>query len=72
MSARTADRMPPPVLGPGPVRSLRSVIRLIWLYTVSRRLPAALALLAACAAPLRSALYGHWDAYGALQLPLTF
>ena len=72
MSARTAARMPPPVLGPGPVRSLRPVIRLIWLYTVIPRLPAALALLAACAAGLRGALYGNWDAYGALQLPLTF
>ena len=28
------------------------------------------ALLAACAAGLRGTLYGHWDAYGALQLPL--
>jgi hypothetical protein len=72
MTARTADRMPQPVLGPGPARSLRVMLRLARLYTVSRRLPAALALLAACAAGLRGALYGHWDAYGALQLPLIF
>jgi hypothetical protein len=72
MSARTADRMPPPVLGPRPGRSPWPALRLIRLYAVSRRLPAALALLAACAAGLRGALYGHWDAYGALQLPLIF
>jgi hypothetical protein len=70
MSARTADRMPPPVLGPVPGRSRRPVFRLIRLYAVSRRLPAALALLAVCAAGLRGTLYGHWDAYGAFQLPL--
>jgi hypothetical protein len=28
--------------------------------------------IAACAAGLRIALIGHWDAYGALQLPLVF
>jgi len=72
MTARTADRMPPPVLGPGPARSRRVMLRLARLYAVSRRLPTALALLAACAAGLRGALYGHWDAYGALQLPLIF
>ena len=38
----------------------------------SRRFLVALALLAACAAGLRGALYGHWDSYGALQLPLVF
>ena len=42
------------------------------LHAVSRRLPAALVLLAACAAGLRGTLYGHWDDYGALQLPLVF
>ena len=46
------------------------ILRLVWLHALSRRLPAALALLAACAAGLRGTLYGHWDAYGALQLPL--
>jgi hypothetical protein len=48
------------------------VLRLVRLHAVSRRLPLALALLAACAAGLRGTLYGHWDAYGALQLPLIF
>ena len=47
-------------------------VRLVRLHAASRRLPAALALLAACAAGLRGMLYGHWDSYGALQLPLAF
>jgi hypothetical protein len=47
-------------------------VRLVRLHAASRRLPVALILLAACAAGLRGALYGHWDAYGALQLPLVF
>ena len=47
-------------------------VRLVRLHASSRRLPAALALLAACAAGLRGTLYGHWDDYGALQLPLIF
>lgn len=48
------------------------VLRLVRLHAASRRFPAALALLAACAAGLRAALFGHWDTYGALQLPLIF
>ena len=47
-------------------------VRLVRLHAASRRLPAALVLLAACAVGLRGALYGHWDSYGALQLPLIF
>ena len=47
-------------------------VRLVRLHAASRRLPAALVLLAALAAGLRGALYGHWDSYGALQLPLIF
>jgi hypothetical protein len=46
--------------------------RLAWLYLVSRRVPAAAAVIAGCAAGLRIALVAHWDAYGALQLPLVF
>jgi hypothetical protein len=42
------------------------------LYLVSRRVPAAAAVIAGCAAGLRIALVAHWDAYGALQLPLVF
>ncbi|MGD0238870.1 MAG: hypothetical protein ABSB59_00925 [Streptosporangiaceae bacterium] len=68
MTAGTARRAP----SPGTARLASSpVLRLAWLYAASRRLPAAAGLLAACAACLRVALaYGHWDAYGALQLPL--
>ncbi len=50
----------------------RPVLRLVRLHAASRRLPATLAVLAACAVGLRGALYGHWDDYGALQLPLIF
>jgi len=46
--------------------------RLAWLYLVSRRALAAAAVIAVCAAGLRMALIAHWDAYGALQLPLVF
>ena len=42
------------------------------LHAVSRRIPAALAAIAGCAIGLRVALIGHWDSYGALQLPLVF
>jgi hypothetical protein len=47
-------------------------VRLVRLHAASRRIPAALVLLAACAAGLRGTLYGHWDDYGARQLPLVF
>jgi hypothetical protein len=53
-------------------RPLRAGMRLAWLHAASRRIPAALAAIAACAVGLRLALLGHWDAYGALQLPLIF
>jgi hypothetical protein len=46
--------------------------RTVWLHAVSRRVPVALAALAACGIGLRVALIAHWDAYGALQLPLVF
>jgi hypothetical protein len=42
------------------------------LHAASRRVPVALAAIAACAIGLRIALIGHWDTYGALQLPLVF
>jgi hypothetical protein len=47
-------------------------LRTVWLHAVSRRVPVALAAIAACGVGLRVALIGHWDAYGALQLPLVF
>jgi hypothetical protein len=50
----------------------RTGIRLVRLYVTSRRIPAAVAAIAVCALGLRTALIGHWDSYGALQLPLVF
>jgi hypothetical protein len=47
-------------------------MRLARLYAANRRVPAVLAAVAACAIGLRIALIGHWDTYGALQLPLIF
>lgn len=47
-------------------------VRLARLYAVGRRVPIAAIAIAACAIGLRIALLGHWDAYGALQLPLIF
>ena len=42
------------------------------LHAISRRVPAAVMAMAACAVGLRIALAGSWDSYGALQLPLVF
>lgn len=50
----------------------RSGLRLARLHAVSRRLPAGLAVIAACAVGLRIALLWPWDDYGALQMPLLF
>ena len=47
-------------------------VRLVRLYAASRRVPAAVAAIAACAIGLRVALVWPWDSYGALQLPLVF
>jgi hypothetical protein len=47
-------------------------VRLVRLHAASRRVPAAVAAIAVCALGLRIALTGHWDSYGALQLPLVF
>ena len=58
--------VPQPNLSPG------AAVRLAWLYAASRRIPAAVAVIVACALGLRLALTGHWDSYGALQLPLVF
>src|SRR5215470_2052826 len=51
---------------------LRSGMRLVRLYAASRRAPAAVAAIAACAIGLKIALIWHWDSYGALQVPLVF
>ena len=42
------------------------------LYATSRRVPAALVAIMACAIGLKIALFRSWDSYGALQLPLVF
>src|SRR5262249_58095752 len=65
--AATARAAAPRMTGPP-----RAGIRLVRLYAASRRIPAAAAAIAACAVGLRLALIGHWDSYGALQLPLVF
>jgi hypothetical protein len=75
MTAGTAYGVPA-TAAPGrrarPARPPRAGIRLLRLYAASRRVPAAVAAIAACAIGLRIALLGHWDSYGALQLPLVF
>ena len=75
MTARIARQTPAPEASgrsARAARSLRAGLRLARLHAASRRIPAALAAIAACAVGLRIALIGHWDAYGALQLPLVF
>ena len=74
MTAGTAGKVPTaaPDRRSRPARSPRTARRLLWLHAASRRVPAALAAIAACAIGLRIALLGHWDSYGALQLPLVF
>jgi hypothetical protein len=78
MTARGIDQVPAAATGrplPGRPQSGRprwAVTRLVRLYAVSRRIPAAAAAIAACAIGLRIALIRYWDAYGALQLPLVF
>ena len=57
---------------PRPTRPPRAGVRLVRLYATSRRVPAAVTAIVACALGLRIALTGHWDSYGALQLPLVF
>jgi len=68
MTGPAPETGPASETGPGPM----TVVRLVRLYAVSRRIPAAVLVIAACAIGLRIALIGHWDAYGALQLPLIF
>ena len=47
-------------------------VRLVRMYATSRRVPAALVAIMACAIGLKIALFRSWDSYGALQLPLVF
>jgi hypothetical protein len=66
------DVPPPPAKLAGRPWRRRPGLRLAPLYLRARRVPAALAMLAACAVALRVALAWRWDTYGALQLPLIF
>jgi hypothetical protein len=73
--ARSRSRPIPPQAPAGDQRDaqpLRTGLRLARLHAASRRIPAALVAIVACAVGLRIALLGHWDTYGALQLPLVF
>jgi hypothetical protein len=75
MTARTARNVPAaavPDRRARPARPPRAGARLLRLHAASRRVPAAVAAIAACAIGLRIALLGRWDTYGALQLPLVF
>jgi hypothetical protein len=72
MIARTAGKAPAADRETRAARRPRVAKRLLWLHAASRRVPAAIAAIAACAIGLRIALLGHWDSYGALQLPLVF
>jgi hypothetical protein len=73
MTAGTAGKVPTaaPHRKARPARPPRTARRLLRLHAASRRVPAAIAAIAACAIGLRIALLGHWDTYGALQLPLV-
>ena len=71
MTAGMAREMPAAVCKARPDWPRRGM-RLLRLHAASRRVPAAVAAIAACALGLRIALIGHWDSYGALQLPLVF
>jgi hypothetical protein len=73
MTARDLrEASPAPAGSARPTGQLRSRIALVRLHAGSRRMPPALAAIAACSVGMRIALIAHWDAYGALQLPLIF
>ena len=75
MTTGETRAVPARAAGPGAPRhtgSPRAGLRLARLYATSRRAPAAVTAIVACALGLRIALTGHWDSYGALQLPLVF
>ena len=69
MTAAATRNLPP---GSASARTVLAGLRLVHLHLASRRVPAALAAVVACAVILRIALQWQWDAYGALQLPLLF
>src|SRR5690242_2394417 len=57
---------PAPVTGPA-----HGLLRLAWLYLVSRRVPAAAALLAGFGALLWAALFWHWNVAGGAAAQLV-
>jgi hypothetical protein len=59
--------VPAPAARPGP-----AWLRLVWLYLVSRRAPAALALLAGCGALLWAALHWRWNVAGGAAAQMVF
>jgi hypothetical protein len=65
MTAASVQR-PPPGAAPAPAaaRPAVALLRLAWLYAVSRRVPAALGLLAALGALLWAALHWRWNIAG--------
>ena len=74
MTAGSAREVPAAAAGrkARPARPPRAGMRLLRLHAASRRVPSGMTAIAACALGLRIALIGHWDSYGALQLPLVF
>jgi hypothetical protein len=70
--ARTGPATVAPAGRPPRAARLGAWLRLARLHAASRRVPASVAVIAACAIGLRITLAGHWDSYGALQLPLVF
>jgi hypothetical protein len=66
---------PDTVPADAPVRSFAGPVRLGWLYLISRRIPAAVVLLAAAAAVLWTALHWRWNIAGGTAaqqfIPLT-
>ena len=70
--ARHGPNGPPGAAPAGRAQPLAARVHLVRLYATSRRVPSAVAAIAACAIGLRIALIRPWDSYGALQLPLVF
>jgi hypothetical protein len=64
MTAADVHRPAPEAAPPPPARTVPGWLRLTWLYLVSRRAPAAVAVLAGLGAVLWASLHWHWDVAG--------